>query len=372
MMLKKIFKLKLLILLLSVSCNLNSFSFFADYKANKNYENKDYQSAREILQKEQTDDPNNALINYNLGTIDYKLNKQQSAKNNFQRAVNFTKSNKLKEKAYFNWGNSLCRNSQNILGKGWENKKIDDKKLERATKEFKSAIEKYKNALTLNKENEQAESNLKTVETFIQKLVEKKVEQEQQEKQDGQDQDNNQDNNQDQQKGKSEKDIFKKSDQGDHEFSEDKNGDQECLDDKGDQDGQEQKQEGNKDDASDKQEENKDNGKKDELNKEQGQEKQEKINNHDNNSSEKEEQTQPGEEDTQQEEENQALREEETNAAMQEAQVSEEQESTDLKKREMISLLEKLQDDESKMQKQMLWQKSKSQQRPQNNSQKPW
>ena len=66
------------------------------------------------------------------------------------------------------------------------------------------------------------------------------------------------------------------------------------------------------------------------------------------------------------------MREEETNAAMQEAQVSEEQESTDLKKREMISLLEKLQDDESKMQKQMLWQKSKSQQRPQNNSQKPW
>ena len=355
MMLKKIFKLKLLILLLSVFCNLHSFSFFADYKANKNYQNKDYQSAREILQKEQTDDPNNALINYNLGTIDYKLNKQQSAKNNFQRAVNFSKSNELKEKAYFNWGNSLYKNSQNILGKDWENKKVDDKKIEQATKELESGIEKYKNALVINKENEKTEANLKAIEEILQKLIAKQQEQKQQ-----QDKDKDQDKNQDQQN---------KQEQSKQDNSSEK---QQGSEDKGDQKVQEEQQEGSKENASDKQEENKNNGEKDELNKEHGQEEQEKIDNHDDNSSEKEEQTQPGEEGTQQEEENQALREEEANSAMQAAVEPEEQETTDLKKREMISLLEKLQDDESKRQKQMLWQKSKGLQRPQNNAQRPW
>ena len=176
-----------------------SYSFaktwFPHKKANAAYHTGDFATAREILEKEQVEKPNDPLINYNLGTIYYKQKEYQFAKESFQRAAThaFSNNKSLLEKSYFNLGNSFYKNTLEMLPEGWEK---DDKNLPEETKnkaiaEVQEAIEKYKNALNLNKDNKRTQTNKKKAEELLSKLQKKqnKNNQNKQDKKDKKDKD---------------------------------------------------------------------------------------------------------------------------------------------------------------------------------------
>ena len=126
--------------------NLHAFSYFVDKNAREAWKNKDYKKVVEILEKEQVNKPNDARLNYNIGNGYYKQGKFKDAQLNYERAVsNCTESDgSLKEKSYFNWGNSFYKSALDVLPDDWEKKdvKIDDKKLDFAIQEAKHSVGK--------------------------------------------------------------------------------------------------------------------------------------------------------------------------------------------------------------------------------------
>ena len=88
------------------------------------YEKGDYKKSEDILKVLQAKNPFDPQINYNLGNVFYKQQKFEDAVNNFERACeNATKEQfLLKEKAYFNCGNSVFMNSLRVIGSNWANK----------------------------------------------------------------------------------------------------------------------------------------------------------------------------------------------------------------------------------------------------------
>jgi len=131
------------LLLFFITPKLCAISFLTDYKASKSYQNKDYKKTKQILEQEQVEYPDDALLNYNLGNVYYKLGKFEPAKTNFGRAVSNCKNEQkaLKEQAYFNWGNSFYKNCLDFLGPDWEKNKIEDEKLDFAISEVKGSMQ---------------------------------------------------------------------------------------------------------------------------------------------------------------------------------------------------------------------------------------
>lgn len=114
-------------------------------------------------------EPHNARLNYNLGIANYREGAYQTALADFARAAEEAKSKKLKEKAFYNFGNAHF--------------KLED---------YKSAIQAYESALTIDPNDEDAKHNLELARKML----------EEQEKQQGknkseQDQDQKQNQNQD-------------------------------------------------------------------------------------------------------------------------------------------------------------------------------
>ena len=106
----------------AIALNLLPEFLFAKYHAHKAFQNKDYQKTKSILEKEQVQNPNNPYVNYNLGTVFYKLKEYNNAKENFQRATqNFSINNKqFLEQTNFNLGNCFYKNTLVTLGENWE------------------------------------------------------------------------------------------------------------------------------------------------------------------------------------------------------------------------------------------------------------
>ena len=89
MNLKNIFMLLLLLIFVT---KIKAISLLSDYKANKAYQKKDFEKALQVLQKEQVDNPKDAGLNYNLGTVYYNLNNLNQAKISFQRSIKAKRS----------------------------------------------------------------------------------------------------------------------------------------------------------------------------------------------------------------------------------------------------------------------------------------
>jgi len=284
-------------------------------------------------QKKQIDKYDDPIVNYNLGVALYKAGQFDSAKQNFQRTLDYGLDNKsdaikLRAKTYFNSGNCFYKNCLGILGPDWEKEeKIDDKKLERAINEIKGAIEKYKNVLVLDKENEPAQNNLKLAEELLKKLEQKKQQQDQkQDKQDKQDK-QNQDQKQDKQDQDQKQDKEDKQDKQDQNKSDQgKNDKQEKQDKKQDQKDQQDKQ--------DKQNQDKN-----------GQDKKDKR-------------------------EQEQKQEQQPSGAPAGGKEEEKEESS--ARRGMRAILENLEDDESKLQKALIYQYMKGTQEQEQAGQKPW
>jgi Ca-activated chloride channel family protein len=342
----------LFMLCLPMSNLLFSYSYFVDRKAKEAWDKKDYEYVLNELKKTQVDHPDDARLNFNIANAYYRLGQFKNAQLNYERAVNYCADTDcaLKERAYFNWGNSFYKNVLQMLPDGWEKKetKIDDKKLDVAIQETKSSIEKFKNALLLRKENKRAEQNKKQAEELLKKLENKKQKQQQQQDQQQKNEQKKQEQQQEQ-KNQQQQDQQQKQDQTSSD-SKDKQQDRDKQ--------QDQKKEG-----SDQREQQDGRGQDDKFDdKKEAQGKQDKRkDSHDQPSEKKDEQEQPEPQDTKGKEEKQELEQMQQEQA---AQSGQEVGPEEHQKRRMAAILDNLQADESKKQKGFIRQKSKGKEPP--------
>ena len=299
--------LALLFLILCPTFRINGLlpeSWFPQYHAHNAFELKNYDTAQELLEKEQVEHPNDPEINYNLGNIYYKKKDYDKAQESFGRAAwNSTKDQlSLKEQSLFNGANSYYKNALDYLGPDWEKKEqIPQPELAKAQELATQAIEKYKKALVVTPINKRTQTNLKAAEQLIAQLEKKQMQQQQQKQE------------------QKEQDKQDKKEQG--------------------QEQQAQKQQGKEGDEQE--------GMKKEAGEEGDQEKQESG---ESSKDEKEQQA----------------------AQMPQAKEQQEQAQESMKKKGVQVLLDSLQADENKLQKMLVMQKTKVNQKPTNSYQKPW
>ena len=261
----------------AIALNLLPEFLFAKYHAHKAFQNKDYQKTKSILEKEQVQNPNNPYVNYNLGTVFYKLKEYNNAKENFQRATqNFSINNKqFLEQTNFNLGNCFYKNTLVTLGENWEKEEIKEEVLVHAINEIKSSIEKYKNSLNFNDKNNKTKTNLKTAEELLKKLEQKQQNQQNQNKKENPDKENKQD--QQNQKQDSQKQDQKQNNQEqDKQENQDKEHKQNQQNQKQDPQKQDQKQNNQEQDKQENQD--KENKQDQQKTKQQQIQKQEKLN----------------------------------------------------------------------------------------------
>jgi Ca-activated chloride channel family protein len=117
-----------------------------------NLKNSKFTTAKELYIKALSDNPQNARLNYNLARIIYKENNFKQAENLFKKSIqNNPKNDDLKEKAFYNLGNSYFKQ-----------------------KDYRKAISSYKAALKLNSQDRNGLYNLKLAEKLLQDEKEKK------------------------------------------------------------------------------------------------------------------------------------------------------------------------------------------------------
>lgn len=340
--------------------SLFASTMFPNYKAHSAYQQKDFNKAKKILEKEQVENPNDPLINFNLGTIYYKQKNYDLAKESFQRAAThaFANNKELLEKSYFNLGNSFYQKALSLLPPDWEKKvkadskeKIDDQVLQQAITAAKNSIEKYENTLKTNSENQNATDNKKAAEELLKKLMQKQ-QQQQNQQQDKKDQDKKQDQQQ--------KQDQKNQDQ---QNQQQQKKDQENQDKKQNQ--QQQKDQKEKEKQQDQQQQQKKpQDEKEKQNQEQQQKQRKKE-------QEQQQDKQDKEEKKEQQQKHQQQRPEKQEGQKQQAQPTQ-QKKESMEARRMRALLQKLQDKEKDIQKKLMQQKMKAAVPPKNTYQKPW
>lgn len=135
------------------------------YNAQKNLADDNFPLAEANLRKAIALQPNDAVAKYNLGTASYNEKLNGDAQLRFKQAAGVAKTKKEKHKAYHNLGNTFMND-----------------------KNYKAAVEAYKNALRNNPKDDETRYNL---------ALAKKLLEEQQKKGGGGD-DDNKDKNKDQ------------------------------------------------------------------------------------------------------------------------------------------------------------------------------
>lgn len=159
---------RVLIFLLACSFHTASASIFdfklwqADSKLNK----EKYSAAINDYLKIQAKDPNNQRLNYNLGIGLYRKGNYENAQFNFMQAAKSAKEPILKEKAFYNLGNSFFQQE-----------------------DYKSAINAYEEALKIDPKDEDAEFNLELAKKKLQEKDQKDQENKDQKDEQNQDQD---------------------------------------------------------------------------------------------------------------------------------------------------------------------------------------
>jgi len=197
------------------------------------------------FQKEQIQNPNDPITNYNLGVALYKTGKYSDAINNFDRAATNSTDKILKKQSYFNLANTLYKNVLNTLPENWEdkNKKTEDSVINNAINDIKRAISSYDHVLSIEPENIRAKTNKQKATELLKKLEEKqekqkKEEKDKQEQKKEQGQNKNQKDKQEQKQEQSQKDQAQKDQKQQEQKKEQEQGQN-----KNQKDKQEQKQE---------------------------------------------------------------------------------------------------------------------------------
>ncbi|MFA6599410.1 MAG: tetratricopeptide repeat protein [Candidatus Omnitrophota bacterium] len=295
-------------------------------KANKEFEEKKYQTAMEHYQKAQVSAPEDPVLNYNLATTQYQTKDYQQAAANLEQTLEKAQDPALKAKALYNYGNAQYR-----LGN------------------FEKAIEAYQKALEIDPKDVDAKYNLELIEkkkgAFDKKNQDRKKDQQKQQKQNQQQQNQqqnqqqqnqqqnqqqqNQQNQQNQQgQQQDQQDKQDQQDQKDQQNQKDKQDQQDQKDQqnqKDKQDQQDQKDQQNQKDKQDQQDQ-KDQQKKEEQQRQQEeQQKKEEEQRQREEQQKREEETRQREEQQKREEEEQKQREEQKKKEEEERKKEEEQ-----------------------------------------------
>ena len=324
----------------------------------------DLEKALVALEKKQIDYPHDPVVNYNFGVALYKAGKFDQAKNNFDRAIKYGEhTTELLKKAYFNGGNSCYKHALAKLGSGWEKKDVDQKLLDEAIGKVKSSIQSFEKFLVFEKENERGKKNLQASEALLKKLEEKKKQEQQ--KQDQKEKDKDKQNKQKQDKEQKDKqdkqqDKEQKSDKQQQDKQQDKQQDSKQEGDKQQQDGQQDKQQDQKQEGDrDQQEQEK---------KEQEQKSAEKQEKKEQKDEQKQAEQQKAQQEAQQK--NAGEKKDQFSSVNQEDHPGNRDES--FERRGMRTILDNLQEDEAKLQKELIQKKIRGQQSEEQTGQKPW
>ncbi len=342
--------------LLLLSPFIHAFNLFTDYAKLTP------EQSIERLQVEQADHPHDPQINYNLGVAQYRAGKFQQAAGNFERTLEHVGDNTiLKTQTLFNHGNSRYKNVITQLPPRWEDEKttIEPQKLEEHIAQIKQAIEDYKKVMTLDGQNQRAETNKKSAEELLKKLEQKKQQQQdkkQDDKKDEKDQQDKQDKQekQDQQEQKNQKQDGQKDQQKSSEKDKKQNQNDGSKD-QGQGKGQERP------DKSDGQSPGREDQK---LDDDQGKNGEQRDRDH-KSPEEQKQKSEPTSERTQEEQEMQQ-------SSATAAAGAEQQQQEDPEMRRMRAVLENLQSEESKTQKRLLHKAVEQKKPSEQQGQKPW
>jgi len=180
-------------------CSINAFSLFTDYSKLTPSE------LIQMLEKKQIDNPQNPIINYNLGTAYCKVKNFTQAASSFNRAFSHAQpTDPIRNRSIFNLATTLTQKSTASLPQNWERPdvKIEDAVLDAAIKDCQEAIASYEKLLLLDPADTKGQTNKKYTQELLKKLQAKK-QQQQAQKNDQQQKDKDKDNKQQNQgKGK--------------------------------------------------------------------------------------------------------------------------------------------------------------------------
>lgn len=155
-------------------------------KGNEYYSKAQFDQSVEKYKEALKKDPESDIINFNLGTALYKKDLQPEAQANLRKAL-LSENKTLKQKAFYNLGNSLYKS-----GIAKEDKNVDD-----AIKHLEESVQQLQSAVGLDPKDEDAKSNLEFVRKELERLKKKK---QQQQSQKNQNKDQSKDSQKDDQK----------------------------------------------------------------------------------------------------------------------------------------------------------------------------
>lgn len=332
------------------------------------------------LEKAQINNPNDPVINYNLGVEYYKKDLFTNAFYNFQRAAGASeKNNRLAMQSTFNSGNASYKEALKKLPSTWQkfDTKIETDILDYALEWAKKSRDAYGAVLEKNSTHIQATSNKKIVEKLIQDLEQKKLttppqqnnNDKQDDKQDKQNNDNTKNDSDNQNKNSQNQDKKNESENKQDGSADNNKEDQANQDSKGKDQKQEEKNKNPEHEVDSKSQETPKEGK--EPRDQGAQDKQEDQQRGDGQSNNMQHKQSPDKKDSS---DNQPAdydgKKEATKT--QEAAAAEEGKPQDtLQQKRIRALLESLEQDEASSQKRLLKKQMKSQQ-PLNPGEKPW
>ena len=158
----------LVIALLSLPCPAFSHPAFDVKDSLKALESGDLDKAESLLHKARLEESDSYIVNYDLGIVSYRKRDYAKSIRFFARASELSKSPDQQFDALYNMGNAAFKSY-----------------------DFAEAVNAYKNALAIKKDDFKADYNLKVAEKKLQEMLERqKKEQEQEQQRDQQNQQN--------------------------------------------------------------------------------------------------------------------------------------------------------------------------------------
>ncbi len=143
-------------------------------EGNRLYREGDFKHSVEKYQEALQKNPESDIIHFNMGTAVYKQDEYERAIEHLQKAL-LSEDDDLKEKAHYNLGNALY-----MAGIAKE-----DKDLSFAIASLQKALKQYENALSVDKNDEDARYNHDFVGKELKRLLEKQKESQQNQQRQG-------------------------------------------------------------------------------------------------------------------------------------------------------------------------------------------
>ncbi len=176
---------KYLLLLVLCSPALNAHNFLSTQQAQQAWQERDYDKARDILEKALVHRPDDPELHYNLANVYHMIGLFDGAIESYARVIADEKSaTELREQALFNLGNTAVQKAQAVLGQNWEERQIEDEVLTEAADCLHSAIDHYNDVIEMDHESERAPTNRAYAKELLDKIEKKKKQDEQQQKKD--------------------------------------------------------------------------------------------------------------------------------------------------------------------------------------------